>query len=226
VRASFQAELNRISDQLVAMTNHVELAMSRATTALLDADFTLACWVIDSDAQIDELKAGVDESCFQLLARQQPVATDLRVIVTALSMAADLERMGDLSAHVAKVAKMRYPESAVPPELRPTILDMGEAAQGIVAKTGSVIAGRDVDAATTLESDDDIVDRLHKELFLALLAESWPHGIEPAIDLTLLGRYYERFADHGVRVARQVVYIVTGVLPSRPAPEEWSANSA
>lgn len=225
MRASFQAELDRISDQLVAMTNHVELAMSRATTALLDADYTLASWVVDSDTEIDALKADVDDACFQLLARQQPVATDLRVIVTALAMAADLERMGDLSAHVAKVAKMRFPESAVPPELRPIILEMGEAAQGIVAKTGSVIAGRDLDRAKELEADDDIVDRLHKELFLALLSDDWRHGVEPAIDLTLLGRYYERFADHGVRVARQVLYVVTGVMPTRPSPE-WGSEPA
>lgn len=223
MRASFQAELDRIGDQLVVMTSHVELAMSRATTALLDADYTLASWVVEADRDIDELKAGIDDSCFLLLARQQPVATDLRIIVTALAMAADLERMGDLSAHVAKVARMRFPESAVPPELRGTILDMGEAAQGIVAKTGSVIAGRDLDRAKELEADDDIVDRLHKELFLVLLADSWPHGVEAAIDLTLLGRYYERFADHGVRVARQVVYIVTGVMPARSGPE-WGQD--
>lgn len=219
MRATFQAELDRIGDQLVTMTGQVQLAMSRATTALLDADYTLASWVVDADADIDRLKADVDDTCFQLLARQQPVATDLRIIVTALSIAADLERMGDLGAHVAKVAKMRFPESAVPPELRATILEMGEAAESIVAKTGSVIAGRDLDRAKELEADDDIVDALHKDLLRALLDDGWPYGVEPAIDITLLGRYYERFADHGVRVARQVVYIVTGSVPSRPSVE-------
>jgi len=219
VRATFQAELDRIRDQLVTMTGHVELAMSRATTALLDADYTLADWVIDTDREIDTIKSEIDDACFQLLARQQPVATDLRVIVTALSIAADLERMGDLGAHVAKVAKMRFPESAVPPELRTTVLEMAEAAQAVVAKTGSVIAGQDIERAKELEADDDIVDRLHKDLFRLLLSDSWPYGVEPTIDMTLLGRYYERFADHGVRVARQVVYVVTGVMPTRPSLE-------
>ncbi len=223
MRATFQADLNGIRDQLVMMTGHVELAMSRATTALLDADYTLADWVIDADREIDTIKTEIDDACFQLLARQQPVATDLRVIVTALSMAADLERMGDLGAHVAKVAKLRFPESAVPPELRATVLEMAEAAQAIVAKTGSVIAGQDIERAKELETDDDIVDRLHKDLFRTLLAESWPYGVEPAIDMTLVGRYYERFADHGVRVARQVVYVVTGVKPSRP-PADWGSD--
>lgn len=215
MRENFRDELERIGEQLVAMTNHVELAMSRATTALLDADYTLADWVIDSDPDIDALKQQVDDACFEVLVLQQPVATDLRVVVTALAIAADLERMGDLAAHVAKIAKMRFPESAVPPEARTTILSMGEAAQGIVAKAGSVIAGRDLERARELEADDDLVDRLHQDLFRMLLADSWPYGVDKAIDLTLLGRYYERFADHGVRVARQIVYIVTGVMPVR-----------
>lgn len=216
MRAMFAAELDRIGDQLVAMTNQVELAMSRATMALLDADYTVADYVIDADADVDQLKADVDSLCFEILALQQPVATDLRVVVAAMNIAADLERMGDLAAHVAKVAKMRFPESAVPPEARSTILDMAEAAQGIVAKASSVIASRDVEHANELEADDDDVDRLHQDLFRMLLTENWSYGIEPAIDLTLLGRYYERFADHGVRVARQVVYVVTGEMPPRP----------
>lgn len=216
MRAMFAAELDRIGDQLVAMTNQVELAMSRATTALLDADYTVADYVIDADAHVDQLKTDVDGLCFEILALQQPVATDLRVVVAAMNIAADLERMGDLAAHVAKVAKMRFPESAVPPEARSTILDMAEAAQGIVAKASSVIASRDVEHANELEADDDDVDRLHQDLFRLLLTENWSYGIEPAIDLTLLGRYYERFADHGVRVARQVVYVVTGEMPPRP----------
>ena len=125
-------------------------------------------------------------------------------------MVADLERMGDLALHVAKIARRRFPASAVPPELRSTLLEMGHTAEEIVAKAGSVIAGRDVELAAQLERDDDVMDDLHKTLFTALLADSWEHGIEAAIDITLAGRYYERFADHAVSVARRVVYLVTG----------------
>lgn len=201
------------------MTSKVELLMSRATTALLDADYVLADWVIKTDRDVDDLRAAVEDSCFLLIARQQPVATDLRVLVTALSMVADLERMGDLASHVAKVAMLRFPQSAVPPELRVLILEMAEAAQGVVAKTGSVIAGRDVERAQEMEYDDDAIDQLHKRLFEILLSDDWEHGVETAIDLTLLGRYYERFADHGVRVARKVVYVVTGAMPPRVVSE-------
>jgi phosphate transport system protein len=123
---------------------------------------------------------------------------------------ADLERMGDLAVHVAKLARMRFPESAVPVEVRPIFLEAGHVAQNLVTKTGAVIAKLDVRAATELESDDDLMDALHRQLFTEVLSPGWPHGMESAIDITLLGRYYERFADHAVSVARRVVYLVTG----------------
>ncbi|GMA87597.1 hypothetical protein GCM10025868_28470 [Angustibacter aerolatus] len=141
---------------------------------------------------------------------QQPVATDLRIVITSMRMSADLERMGDLARHVAKVARRRYPESAVPAALRSTLLEMGQVAERIVSKAGSVIASKDVDAAVRLEQDDDEMDRLHRRLFQALLGGQWDHGMEAAVDITLVGRYYERFADHAVSVARRVVYLVTG----------------
>ena len=159
---------------------------------------------------MDALRDQLDRKAFDLLARQQPVASDLRMIVTSLRMSADLERMGDLARHVAKVARLRYPQSAIPAEARATVLQMGQVAERIVAKAGSVIAGKDVETAITLERDDDEMDRLHRELFNMLLDDTWTHGTEAAVDLTLIGRYYERFADHAVSVARRVVYLVTG----------------
>ena len=210
MRDAYHDDLDGISTALVEMTNLVGSAMSRATTALLDADLQLAETVITADETIDLLYHRVEEQCFDLMARQQPVATDLRTLITSLRMVADLERMGDLALHVAKIARRRYPASAIPPELRSTLLEMGHAAEEIVAKAGSVIAGRDLDLAAQLERDDDVMDDLHKALFSALLADTWEHGIEAAIDITLTGRYYERFADHAVSVARRVVYLVTG----------------
>jgi phosphate transport system protein len=185
--------------------------MSTATTALLDADVALADLVIAGDEQIDATRESIDQRCFTLLARQQPVATDLRTIVTATRIASDLERMGDLAEHIAKVARMRFPDHAVPQEVRPAFLEAGHVAEMLVAKAGTVIATRNVEAARELETDDDAMDRLHR-----VLSDDWPYGIEVAIDITLLGRYYERFADHAVSVARRVVYLVTG---ERHVPE-------
>jgi len=210
MRDRFEGELQAVTDQLVEMTRLVGSAMNRATTALLDADITLAESVIGADERIDSLQVALEEHAVTLLARESPVATDLRLLVTALRMSADLERMGDLARHVAKLARLRYPASAIPPELRATILQMGQVAERAVAKAGSIIAGRDVEAAVQLETDDDEMDRLHRGLFTTLLSDDWDYGIEAAVDVTLCGRYYERFADHAVSVARRVVFLVTG----------------
>ncbi|MET0765477.1 MAG: phosphate signaling complex protein PhoU [Blastococcus sp.] len=210
MRESYREELDDIRACLVGMANSVGSQMSTATTALLDADVALADLVIAGDQEIDELRENIDQRCFTLLARQQPVATDLRTIVTATRIASDLERMGDLAQHIAKVARMRFPEHAVPQEVRPAFLEAGHVAELLVTKAASVIAQRDVEAARELETDDDAMDRLHRGLFRQVLSDDWPYGVEAAIDITLLGRYYERFADHAVTVARRVVYLVTG----------------
>jgi phosphate transport system protein len=210
MRDSFHEDLDRISDQLVQMTHLAGSAMTRATTALLDADLDLAQTVITADEEIDALRQDLDEQAITLLARQQPVATDLRMVVTAMRMSSDLERMGDLARHVAKVARLRYPASAVPPALRSTVLQMGQVAERIVAQTGSIIASKDITAAVELEREDDEMDRLHREVFTLLLSDRFDGGTEAAIDVTLVARFYERFADHAVSVARRVVYLVTG----------------
>ena len=213
MRAAFHDDLNHMSDQLVEMTRLAGSAMSRATTALLDADLHLAETVIAADQQIDALRKELDDRAIDLLARQQPVATDLRMVVTAMRMSADLERMGDLARHVAKVARLRYPNSAIPPVMRSTVLEMGQVAARIVAKTGSVIAGKDIESALALERDDDEMDRLHRDIFNMLMDDKWTDGTEAAVDATLVSRYYERFADHAVAVARRVVFLVTGQQP-------------
>lgn len=214
MRDSYHEDLGHITERLVEMTRLVSGAMLRATGALLDADLALAEAVIVADETIDAVYRDVEDSAFELLARQGPVARDLRTVVTSLRMVADLERSGDLALHIAKLARRRYPASAVPPELRATILEMGQVAERITAKCGSVIALRDVEQAAELERDDDVMDELHRTLFATMLADDWPYGVEVAIDIALAGRYYERFADHAVSVARRVVYLVTGELPA------------
>jgi phosphate transport system protein len=210
MRDAYHEDLDGITHALVELGNLVGSAMGRATTALLDADVALAEGVIAGDAVIDDRYHEIEERAFDLLARQQPVATDLRILVTSLRMVADIERAGDLALHVAKVARRRYPASAIPTELRSTILEMGQVAQRIMAKAGDVIAQRDVDLAREIETDDDRMDDLHRKLFGVILSDAWQGGVESAIDVTLVGRYYERFADHAVSVARRVVYLVTG----------------
>ena len=229
MRDAFRGELEAIGTALVEMTQLVGFAMSRATTALLEADLALAESVIEHDRQVDKRRDELDEKAVEILIRQQPVVgTDLRVVITSLRMSSDLERMGDLAIHVAKVARMRYPRSAVPAELLATVLEMGHVAQRIVTKAGSVIASRNVDLALELEQTDDEMDRLHVQMFRHLLDPGWSYGTETAVDLTLLGRYYERFADHAVSVARRVVYLATGEWPAprNGSPDEPSSYTA
>lgn len=220
MREQFQQDLNQVSDELVEMTRLAASAMSRATTALLDADVHLAESVIANDQAIDAAREALDARSVDLLARQAPVATDLRMVVTAMRMSSDLERMGDLARHVAKIARLRFPSSAVPPELRSTITEMGHVAQALVTKVGSIIADHDVAAARELEADDDAMDELHRDLYAHLVDGNWKHGTESAVDLTLLGRYYERFGDHAVSVAERVIYLVTGEYDSSEEPED------
>jgi len=210
VRDQYHDDLDAITTSLVEITRLAGSAINRATQALLDADLQAAESVISGDAAIDDLYADIEARALDLLARQQPVASDLRTIITSLRMVADIERMGDLALHIAKVARRRYPASAIPPELQATVLEMGQVSQRICAKCSSVIAGRDLTAAAELERDDDAVDELHRKLFAVLLDPSWDGGVESAIDVTLCGRYYERFCDHAVSVARRVIFLVTG----------------
>ena len=185
-------------------------SMARATTSLMTKDLKLAEEVITSDEKIDTVQHDLDARIIDIIARQQPVASDLRALVTALRMSADLERMGDLAHHVAKLVRLRHPESAVPAELLALVEVIGETAEKIATKTGVVISTRDVALAAQVEKDDDVMDELHRKLISALIEPSWSHGVETAIDLTLLGRYYERYADHAVSVARRVIFLVTG----------------
>jgi len=210
IRSIFQNELDGISQSLVELAEMAMVAMSKATLAVLNSDLKLAEEVIADDLKIDELQHEIDDRIIDIIARQQPVASDLRALVTALRMGSDLERMGDLAEHVAKLARRRHPECAVPAELIATVTAMGEAAEKITKKTSTVISTRDTELALQVDKDDDVMDRLHRELIAILIEPVWEHGIEVAIDLTLLGRYYERFADHAVSVSRRVYFLVTG----------------
>ncbi|MDQ1486350.1 MAG: phosphate transport system protein [Actinomycetota bacterium] len=210
MRDAYHEELAAITDQLVQMTRLVGDAITRGTQALLTADLAIAETVIDGDEAVDNLRENVERRTVDLIARQQPVAGDLRALTTGLRITSDLERSGDLATHIAKLARRKFPAHAVPAELQDTIREMGEVAAKIVQKAGDVVASRDADRASELEADDDVMDDLHRRLLRTMLAPEWTYGVDTAIDLALAGRYYERFADHAVAVARQVVYLVTG----------------
>ena len=213
MREAFHDQLDSIFSDLAAICERVEDAVRLATEALLTGSAETAEQVISSDIEIDRARERVEDTAFAVLSLQQPVAGDLRVVVAALRMVTELERMGDLSVHVAKIARLRVPNKAVPDELRPTMSNMASVAQDMVDRVSQIITSRDVAAAIELGRDDEEMDQLRRQSFRQLLSDDWDHGVEAAVDVALLGRYYERIADHAVSVANRVVFVVTGENP-------------
>lgn len=213
MRDAFHDQLDAIFTDLRLICTDVETAVRLATDALLTGDAEVAERVISADAGIDRARERVEDNAFSLLSLQQPVAGDLRVVVAALRMVSELERMGDLSVHVAKIARLRVPNVAVPEQVRPTMSRMATVAEDMVKRVGQVISERDVAAAIALGRDDEEMDNLRRTSFSELLSDDWTYGVEAAVDVALLGRYYERIADHAVSVANRVVFVVTGERP-------------
>jgi phosphate transport system protein len=195
------------------MCDEVAEALVRATRALLEADLQLAEEVISGDIRVDELRDRGEELAFALLALQTPVAIDLRAVVSAIHSGADIERMGHLAVHIAQAARRRHPQPVLPAAVAPYFAEMGKLGCALARKAAAVIRSRDLAKAAELESDDDAMDELHRHMFTVLMARNWSYGVGPAVDVTLLARFYERYADHAVAVARRIVYVVTGRLP-------------
>jgi phosphate transport system protein len=217
MRQAYQEQLEDVTSRLIGMTRKAGEQIRSATAALLEADIQLADRTVAADVGLNRDQLEIEELILELVATQAPVAGDLRAVLSAQRSSSDIERMGDLAVHVAKVARMRYPEVAVPDEFRTTFKDMGRTAEAMAAKAGAVLATRDLEGAAELASDDDEMDRLHRSLFVVIFDDDWTRGVEVAVDVALLGRYYERFADHAVNVAANVRYMVTGEV-------EWSAD--
>jgi len=210
MRDEFQADLQEVGQLLVRMAGAVREAMRQATSALLTADREAGESVVSRDVEVDELYRQAEEKVVEVLARQAPVAGDLRTVVTALHVSADLERMGDLAEHVARTALRRHPSPAVPAELRPVFQEMAAVADRMAEKIGRVLSQPDAAQAAELERDDDAMDNLERQLLHLLLGTQWPYGTETAIDGALLGRFYERYADHAVNAGEQMIYLITG----------------
>ncbi|MCW5952610.1 MAG: phosphate signaling complex protein PhoU [Propionibacteriaceae bacterium] len=218
MRDSYHEALDAVVNDLVEMTGLVQVALREATSALLNADLAKAEDVISDDARIDALHDDLETRCFSLLARQAPVAGELRTVVAAMRMVADLARMGDLSAHIAKIARLRYPDHAVPEGLVPNFTLMARVAEEMVATAARSLGERNAHDAGKLAESDEEMDELRKSQFRVLLSKDWPYTVEAAVDVALLGRYYERIADHAVLMASRVIYVVTGLLPEG---ENW-----
>lgn len=214
MREAYQVELGQLADELAGMCSMVADAMELASRALLDVDLALAEQVIGDDVKVDEARSACEEHAYALIALQAPVATDLRSVLAAIHAAESLERMGDLALHVAKSARRRHPQPVLNDEVRPYFAEMARVAVSLARQAEQVILNKDITQARALEDADDEMDDLHRHLFSVIMDRDWPHGVATAVDVTLLGRFYERFADHAVSVGKRVVFVVTGRMPN------------
>jgi phosphate transport system protein len=220
MRAAYRGQLSALSQQVGEMCGVAGAAMERATAALLRADLMLAEQVITDYDRIAEMSACAADDAFVLLALQAPVAGDLRAIVGSIQIVADVERMGALALHVAKIARRRHPRHAVPEEVNGCFAEMGRVAVELANSAREVLMSRDPEAAARIDADDDAMDELHRHLFGVLMDRRWKHGVAAAVDVTLLSRFYERFADHAVQVARRVIFQATGKLATDIEPTQ------
>ncbi len=213
MRTAYHEQLDTLTAQLGEMCGLAGVAMERATQALLQADLALAEQVISDHEQINAMSLRAEEAAFVLLALQAPVAGDLRAIVSSIQIVADVDRMGALALHVAKIARRRHPQHALPEEVNGYFAEMGRVAVELGSAVQEVVVTRDPEKAARLREEDDAMDDLHRHLFSVLMDREWKHGVEAAVDVTLLGRFFERFADHAVEIGRRVIFQATGKLP-------------
>ncbi|MCB1299330.1 MAG: phosphate signaling complex protein PhoU [Microthrixaceae bacterium] len=210
MRQVFHQSLHDVQVGLAEIADLVTIAIDKATRAFANSDVALAEEVIADDVHIDERAVALDELAIEILARQQPVARDLRIVVSALRMSASLERMGDMAEHIAQLARYRFPERAVPKGLKSTFARMAALDVEIARKLAELLRTQDVSLAEEIRNDDDAVDELHVSVFEKVLGESWKGEATATVDATLASRYHERFADHAVSVAKKIIYLATG----------------
>jgi phosphate transport system protein len=217
MRELFQQELKELQSDLVNIAELVHKAMADAVTAFNKSDVELAESVIARDDQIDNAVKALDEQAIAILARQSPVAGDLRLVVSALRISSSLERMGDMAEHLAQLARYRFPDKVVPKSVRPIFKDMGKLDVEMAAMLVELLKTNDLALAAKIRDEDDRVDSLHLNVFETVLSEGWSAGVETTIDATLASRYLERFADHAVSISKKVTYLATG---------EWNGPAA
>ena len=210
MRNAFHQQLDDLIVGIADMCGSAGQAMESATQALLQADLLLAEQVITDHNVILQQARKTEEQALTVLALQAPVAGDLRAVVSALKNIADVDRMAALALHVAKLTRRRHPAKVLPEEVNGYFTEMGRIAVDMGSNVKQVVLSKDTHRAEQLADDDDDMDNLHRHLFSVLMDREWKHGVAAAVDVTLLGRYYERFADHAVEIGRRVIFTATG----------------
>ena len=224
MRAALHAELNGLIANLARMVRLVSSMINDASIALHQGDLTLAERVIAERDDIHTALDGIEQRCVTVLALQAPVARDLRVVVTALLAVGHVHRMATLARHIAITARLGHPNAMNSGKVRPLLARMSLLVSQLAEDAAVAIEYQDPLCCDRLVVADGEVDALHRRLTGILFAGDWSHGVEEAVNTALIGRYYERFADHSVAIARQVHYLTTGRVPQFVTVE--TANAA
>jgi phosphate transport system protein len=213
-RKAFHEELQTLNDDVVRLGAMAGEAIQAGTHALLDADLAAVGRIISDDKALDDLTHSIEGRAYDLMARQQPMASDLRNLVTILRVIHELERIGDLMINVAKTTRRLYPQT-LEPKVRGLLDRMHDQAASQLRLAVEAFADRDPARARALEDMDDVMDDLQKELFRTIFGGQAGDeaALQRAVQVALVGRYFERMADHAVNVAERVEYMVTGHLP-------------
>lgn len=212
IRKTFHTQLDEIMREIVRLAGHVTEMIPKGTDALLNGDLQAAQEIIDHDDVLDDLSIEIEERCYSVLALQAPMATDLRAIITAIRLVAEIERSGDLVVNVCKAVRRIYPLE-LPPTVRGYLQKMDEQATKLFRMCMDAYAEGDAALAAALDDMDDRLDELHADYIQAVLTWGGDGDIQAAVQLALIGRYYERIGDHAVNIGERVRYMVDGWLP-------------
>jgi phosphate transport system protein len=214
-RKAFHDQLDELRIDVIRLAALTTEAIAGGTEALLEGDLTAAERVIENDDEVDDLTHTIEDRTFLLLARQQPLASDLRFLVTVMRVAHELERSADLMVNVAKTTRRLYPHQ-LDPKLRGIIDRMGAQASTQTRVAIDAFADGDPSWAAALADMDDQMDELTKSLFRHILASDSNDeaAVLLAVQMALVGRHYERIADHAVTIAERVGFMVTGEHPT------------
>lgn len=210
MREVFQTQLQEVQVRLVEMAEDTVRIMEKSTKAFTESNVQLADEAIAIADQTGNKALALDELVIRILAKQSPVARDLRILVSALRISASLERMGALAGHIAAIARYRFPGSAIPDALKATFIEMGHLDVELGKKCVQLLRNTDVDLARDIQAEDARIDELHRHVFDVVLSEEWDENAMFTVDVTLASRYHERFADHVVDISAKVSYLTTG----------------
>lgn len=224
-RSTFHQQLDEVHQDLIRVAGRVTELIGRGTQALPDMDLDAVQGILDADDEVDALTLDIEERCFLILARQQPMASDMRALVTAIRLTSEIERSGDLVVNIGKAVRRLHP-TPVPASLRGLVQRMSDEAVQLFREAMDAYAEGDEHLAASLDDMDDRLDQVHKDFIRALLEDCQEHGeVQQAVQLALVGRYYERIGDHAVNIGERVRYMVTGWLPEHTGAARFRARS-